>query len=57
MQVIVLSRIALIALDLRSDIPLSQVKIIKAEAASRAKDLPEIDEVLVTANPGLFEKL
>jgi hypothetical protein len=56
-RVIVLSRIALIALDLKSDIPLSQVKIIKSEAASRAKDLPEIDEVLVTANPGLFEEV
>ena len=56
-QVIVLSRTALIALDLKQDIPVNEIKRIKDEVGARSKNIPQVDEVLVTANPDLGEEV
>lgn len=56
-QVIVLSRVALIALEVKPDLSAAEVKRIKNESTSAAKERPEVNEVLVTANPDLGKEL
>lgn len=56
-QVIVLSRVALIALEVKPDLSVAEVKRIKNESTSVAKERPEVNEVLVTANPDLGREL
>lgn len=56
-QVLILSRTALIALDVKSGIPTWEVRSIKKEASARAQGMAEVDEVLVTASPDLAAEL
>ena len=56
-NVIVLSRTALIALEVKTELTSAEVKRIKKEASIQAKDLEGVDEVLVTANPGLIQEI
>ena len=56
-SVLVLNRIVLIALVLDSNLSRQGVDAIKKEAVGTAADLPQVDEVLVTANPEIFAEV
>jgi len=56
-QVIVLSRVALIVIEVDPELPASEVKRIKNESASQAEDISGVEEVLVTASPDLAKEL
>lgn len=56
-QVVVLSRVALIVIEVDPELPASEVKRIKNESASQAKGMSDVDEVLVTASPDLAKEL
>ena len=56
-QVIVLNKVALIALEVPSGVSAAEEKKIKNGAASTANDVSGVDQVLVTANPDLFAEL
>lgn len=56
-QVIVLSRIALIALDLENGVSPRDMDWIKGQASDTAKGFEDVDEVLVTAHPDLLEEV
>lgn len=56
-QVIVLSRVALIALDLEDGVSRRDTNWIKGQASYTAKGFEEVDEVLVTAHPDLVEEV
>ena len=56
-KVFVLSRVALIVIQVDPELPPYQVKRIKNDSASQAKGLSGVDEVLVTASPVLAREL
>jgi len=56
-SVLVLSRIALIALDLDDELTEKRVEEVKKEVAGAAEGLPNLDEVLVTANPDIVAEV
>jgi len=56
-SVLVLSRIALIALNLDDELTEKRVDEVKREVADTAEGLPNVDEVLVTANPDIVAEV
>lgn len=56
-DVLILNRTALIALDLETGLTSREIKAVKKEASAAAKDIKDVDEVLVTAHPDLVEEV
>jgi len=56
-SVLVLSRTALVALELEEALSPEEIDRIKRETADYAKGFPKIDEVLVTADPNLVAEI
>jgi len=56
-SVLVLSRTALVALELKEPMPPEEIDKIKRETADYAKGFSNIDEVLVTADPNIVAEI